>query len=194
MARATGPKQQSGSFSNISRSKPRKSAAKAKKASTPKLKKTKADNDADSVDTDAFSEDGKDDYEAPEAESAEELDSDALDEEDDVSMSGKKRKKSQQSPKKKASSPLKKRRRKNMEDEDEDEDEEDEELPEGLTVVGEVVRAPIEGRGAMPLTCLPCGELFVDSLLNAVPPGQISQNTLDFLKQMTKPECNDREW
>ena len=29
---------------------------------------------------------------------------------------------------------------------------------------------------------------------NLVPPGQISQNTLDFLAQLMKPECNDREW
>jgi hypothetical protein len=36
------------------------------------------------------------------------------------------------------------------------------------------------------------GLLMLSPLL--VPPGKISQNTLDFLKQLAKPECNDREW
>ncbi|KIY53899.1 hypothetical protein FISHEDRAFT_32138, partial [Fistulina hepatica ATCC 64428] len=40
-------------------------------------------------------------------------------------------------------------------------------------VVGEVVQAPVTGR---------------------VPPGQISQNTFEFLTQLQDPECNDREW
>ena len=31
-------------------------------------------------------------------------------------------------------------------------------------------------------------------LLRIVPPGQISQNTLNFLKQLQDPECKDRHW
>ncbi|KAF8509652.1 hypothetical protein BU17DRAFT_19629, partial [Hysterangium stoloniferum] len=101
--------------------------------------------------------------------SAEELDSDALDEDEDVSLSLNKRKSSQRNPKKSITSP-KKRRRKQSQSEEENSDDD---LPEGQTVVGRVVQAPVEGR---------------------VPPGQISQNTFDFLKQLAKPECNDREW
>ncbi|KAF8225576.1 hypothetical protein L208DRAFT_1305679 [Tricholoma matsutake] len=40
-------------------------------------------------------------------------------------------------------------------------------------VVGVIVKAPDSGR---------------------VPPGQISQNTLDFLHKLKDPKCNDREW
>ncbi|KAF7319340.1 hypothetical protein HMN09_00271600 [Mycena chlorophos] len=54
-----------------------------------------------------------------------------------------------------------------------DADEADIDLEEGQEIVGVVVQAPKTGR---------------------VPPGQISQNTLDFLKQLQDPECNDREW
>ena len=46
-------------------------------------------------------------------------------------------------------------------------------LHDGQEIVGHVVQAPEEGR---------------------VPPGQISQNTLNFLSELKKPECNDREW
>ncbi|KZO94731.1 hypothetical protein CALVIDRAFT_484012 [Calocera viscosa TUFC12733] len=44
---------------------------------------------------------------------------------------------------------------------------------DGPEVVGEVVEAPKTGR---------------------VPPGMISQNTLDFLGHMQDPKCNDRDW
>ncbi|KZT26118.1 hypothetical protein NEOLEDRAFT_1132677 [Neolentinus lepideus HHB14362 ss-1] len=47
------------------------------------------------------------------------------------------------------------------------------ELAEGQEVVGAVVKAPATGR---------------------VPPGQISRNTLRFLGELGKPECNDRQW
>ncbi|THH26404.1 hypothetical protein EUX98_g7784 [Antrodiella citrinella] len=97
------------------------------------------------------------------------LHSDALDE--DVAPSKKRKraspKKVSGKEKKKKSSP---RQKKVNEDED---DEDDLELDEGQEVVGVVVSAPKTGR---------------------VPPGQISQNTLDFLTQLKKPECNDREW
>ena len=69
------------------------------------------------------------------------------------------------SPKKKQS-PRKKARRT-------DEKDEFEELNEGQEIVGVVVQAPKTGQ---------------------VPPGQISQNTLDFLTKLKNPACNDREW
>lgn len=69
------------------------------------------------------------------------------------------------SPKKKQS-PRKKTRRTNESDEYE-------ELNEGQEIVGVVVQAPKTGQ---------------------VPPGQISQNTLDFLTNLKNPACNDREW
>jgi hypothetical protein len=54
-----------------------------------------------------------------------------------------------------------------------DENDEYEELNEGQEIVGVVVQAPKTGQ---------------------VPPGQISQNTLDFLTKLKNPACNDREW
>ncbi|KAF8478830.1 hypothetical protein JB92DRAFT_1823346 [Gautieria morchelliformis] len=154
MARGTGSKRRTGSSGGTKpavKTKSANSLTKPKKAATRKSKQTKHDDDCEDSNTNALKE----------------LDSDALDEEEDAP--GKKRKKFQRSPKKMGNTPLKKQRRK----QEEDQDEEDEDLPEGLTVVGEVVRAPTEGR---------------------VPPGKISQNTLDFLKQLAKPEYNDREW
>ncbi|KAG7449860.1 uncharacterized protein BT62DRAFT_928613 [Guyanagaster necrorhizus] len=71
-------------------------------------------------------------------------------------------------PKKRKKDPKKKRK---VAD---DEDEWSElELEEGQEVVGVVIDAPKTGQ---------------------VRPGQVSQNTLDFLAQLKKPECNDREW
>ena len=69
------------------------------------------------------------------------------------------------SPKKKQS-PRKKARRT-------EENDDYEELNEGQEIVGVVVQAPKTGQ---------------------VPPGQISQNTLDFLTKLKNPACNDREW
>jgi len=46
-------------------------------------------------------------------------------------------------------------------------------LNEGQEIVGVVVQAPETGQ---------------------VPPGQISQNMLDFLTNLKNPACNDREW
>ncbi|TFK84362.1 hypothetical protein K466DRAFT_527456 [Polyporus arcularius HHB13444] len=119
------------------------------------------------------------------------LHSDALDDEDDFESikpaSSTKRKRASASPQKTPSkgtpkksqerrkssgsgSARKKRKTKGSEDED---DEYELELEEGQEVVGTVVQAPKTGR---------------------VPPGQISKNTLDFLSELKKPECNDREW
>lgn len=53
------------------------------------------------------------------------------------------------------------------------ESDEELELHDGQEVVGVLVMAPTTGQ---------------------VPPGQISQNTLDFLTQLKDPECNDRQW
>jgi hypothetical protein len=69
------------------------------------------------------------------------------------------------SPKKKQS-PRKKARKTG-------ENDECEELNEDQEIVGVVVQAPKTGQ---------------------VPPGQISQNTLDFLTKLKNPACNDREW
>ncbi|KAH8833723.1 hypothetical protein DL96DRAFT_1755141 [Flagelloscypha sp. PMI_526] len=46
------------------------------------------------------------------------------------------------------------------------------ELEEGQEIVGRIVNAPSE----------------------RAPPGQISQHTLSFLKQLEDPDCNDRDW
>jgi hypothetical protein len=54
-----------------------------------------------------------------------------------------------------------------------DENDQYEELTEGQEIVGVVVQAPKTGQ---------------------VPPGLISQNTLDFLTNLKNPACNDREW
>ncbi|PIL28783.1 hypothetical protein GSI_08827 [Ganoderma sinense ZZ0214-1] len=65
------------------------------------------------------------------------------------------------------------KKRKTAEDSEGEGKESELELEEGQEIVGVVVQAPKTGR---------------------VPPGQISQNTLDFLSELKKPECNDREW
>lgn len=69
--------------------------------------------------------------------------------------------------KRKRSGPTKKSPRKKQKAESDDD------LEDGQQVVGLVVQAPTTGR---------------------VPPGQISQNTFDFLNQLKDPACNDREW
>ncbi|EJD01837.1 uncharacterized protein FOMMEDRAFT_87711 [Fomitiporia mediterranea MF3/22] len=99
------------------------------------------------------------------------MNSDTLDD-PDFDAPRKKRKRvsasNKSSPKKSRSSvqsPTKKKRVPNSDEE--------EELDEGQEVVGTVVEAPKTGR---------------------VPPGQISKNTLNFLKQLQDPECNDRTW
>ncbi|KAH9846643.1 hypothetical protein C2E23DRAFT_948867 [Lenzites betulinus] len=109
------------------------------------------------------------------ASDVESLDSDALDEDDLEVTTNRKRKRAAPASKKsqvksKRISSQKKRKTK-VDDEDED----DFELGEGQEVVGVVVKAPKTGRGELP-------------------PGQISKNTLDFLSELRRPECNDREW
>ncbi|KAF5325250.1 hypothetical protein D9619_010124 [Psilocybe cf. subviscida] len=67
----------------------------------------------------------------------------------------------------------KKKRRKAKVDDDEEFDVDEQDLKEGQEVVGVVVQAPKTGH---------------------VPPGQISQNTLNFLTKLKDPACNDRDW
>ncbi|OCF45705.1 hypothetical protein I317_00608 [Kwoniella heveanensis CBS 569] len=57
--------------------------------------------------------------------------------------------------------------------EDEDEDEDDTDLEEGQEIAGRIYPAPRTGQ---------------------VPPGRISQNSLNFLKNLQIPERNDRDW
>ncbi|KAI0791466.1 hypothetical protein BC629DRAFT_1509731 [Irpex lacteus] len=113
----------------------------------------------------------EDEDEEPESD-LDSLHSDALD--NDTPPPSGKRKRSSQSPKKKTKESNKspKKRRKTREEEDEDEAYQVG-LDEGQEVVGVVVQAPKTGR---------------------VPAGQISTNTLNFLKQLKDPACNDREW
>lgn len=123
--------------------------------------------DADDATSDAYSEqDDEDDVKS--------LHSDALDDDSDLETKkrggGKRKRVSHgKTPRANGSSP-RKRHKNAASDEDEGGVYE---LKEGQQVVGKVVQAPKTGR---------------------VPPGQISQNTFNFLLQLTKPECNDREW
>ncbi|WVQ95521.1 hypothetical protein IAU59_002618 [Kwoniella sp. CBS 9459] len=57
--------------------------------------------------------------------------------------------------------------------EDEDDDEDDTDLEEGQEIAGRIYPAPKTGQ---------------------VPPGRISQNSLNFLKNLQIPERNDRDW
>ncbi|EIN14629.1 hypothetical protein PUNSTDRAFT_96615 [Punctularia strigosozonata HHB-11173 SS5] len=103
-----------------------------------------------------------------------ELDSDHLDFDDrDASIKPKKRKRTAQAKGKTgtSASPGKRRKTKGSRGDDSEESDSD----DTQEVVGLVVQAPKTGRGSFP-------------------PGQISQNTLSFLSQLAKPECNDREW
>ncbi|KAJ7291041.1 hypothetical protein C8J57DRAFT_1586403 [Mycena rebaudengoi] len=98
--------------------------------------------------------------------SDEEPDSDALDE-DSADENVKTKKRKRPSAAQKTRSPKKRR---NV---DSDEEDFELDLKEGQEIAGVVVRAPKTGQ---------------------VPPGQISQNTFDFLTQLKDPKCNDREW
>lgn len=152
--------------------------SKVKKNATSRGSKNKRKTDHDD---DRLSErsnlESEEDVPSDSEEEAVELDSDALDDEsDEGASSSKKRKRVRAAVKRK--SPSKKRKKPSPEDQSWQSGEENEFCDaesggEGLTIVGNVVQAPTEGR---------------------VPPGQISQNTVNFLKNLAKPECNDREW
>ncbi|KAG2102552.1 uncharacterized protein F5147DRAFT_581041 [Suillus discolor] len=102
----------------------------------------------------------------------ESLHSDALDD-----LPPKKRTRSSNSKSSSPSKPKPKRKKRKAKEDDikdeEDVDDSDVDLKEGQQVVGRVVQAPKTGW---------------------VPPGQVSQNTLDFLAKLKDPACNDREW
>ncbi|KAF5328446.1 hypothetical protein D9619_013233 [Psilocybe cf. subviscida] len=110
-----------------------------------------------------------------EGEEEEDNDSDALDDdsEGDEDEGGKGRKRGKRSPAKKTPASPQKKRRKAKVDDDEEFDVDEQDLKEGQEVVGVVVQAPKTGH---------------------VPPGQISQNTLNFLTKLKDPACNDRDW
>ena len=114
-----------------------------------------------------------------ESDDTESFHSDALDD-DEISTS---RKRKQPSRKKSKSSPKKIKTTEN------DEDEDDFELKEGQEIVGVVVKAPVHGRGDFRSILTSCS-----ITRPVVPPGQISQNTFNFLNDLKDPECNDREW
>ncbi|KAM5546152.1 hypothetical protein V8D89_000278 [Ganoderma adspersum] len=173
-------------------------------------KKAEVEADGDEEQLEALSaEEGGEQEDASEAE-VESLDSDALDdeeEEEESGHSGRKRKRGAASSSKNKNggpkissavrgnavtakgrakgkaqgkgSPKKgrggsaRKKRKTTEGSDGEDEESELELEEGQEIVGVVVQAPKTGR---------------------VPPGQISKNTLDFLSELKKPECNDREW
>ncbi|KAJ7093929.1 hypothetical protein B0H15DRAFT_146125 [Mycena belliarum] len=97
-------------------------------------------------------------------ESEVEYDSDALDDDEDPSTKKRKRKNS---------AGLGKKTRASKKIKPVETDEEEFDLQDGQEVIGVVVKAPETGQ---------------------VPPGQISQNTMNFLMQLKDPECNDREW
>ena len=114
------------------------------------------------------------------------MDSDALD--DDFDEKPKKRKRI--SPRKSTkSSPAKSTPRKKRKPKADSED--DESADGDHEVVGEVVQAPTTGRGMFLRHSLL--QLYFTTP-EIVPPGQISQNTLSFLKNLQDPECNDRTW
>lgn len=110
------------------------------------------------------------------ADSEKEYDSDALDVSDDQSQNNKKRRR--------ASSKKRSPRKKQKADSDDGD-----ELEHGQEVVGVVVQAPKTGQGRWQHQRL----LSIITSLK-VPPGQISQNTLDFLNHLKDPKCNDRVW
>ncbi|KAL5478493.1 hypothetical protein ACEPAI_2677 [Sanghuangporus weigelae] len=126
-----------------------------------------SDAQSDQDESDAYVQDDEDDDD----DDVVSLNSDTLDD-PDFDASGRKRKRGTKSknsfPRKSrffSKSPSKKKRASVTDDEEERED--------GVEVVGVVVQAPKTGR---------------------VPPGQISQNTLNFSRQLQNPECNDRTW
>ncbi|KAI0305302.1 hypothetical protein B0F90DRAFT_1703323 [Multifurca ochricompacta] len=102
------------------------------------------------------------------------LHSDALDEDSDLETKSRAapRKRKRVSPVKPRASKSKKRKNATSNEDGEGEDN-NLNLKVGQEIVGRVVQAPKTGH---------------------VPPGQISQNTFNFLLQLKRPECNDREW
>ncbi|KAH9962215.1 hypothetical protein BC827DRAFT_234225 [Russula dissimulans] len=129
--------------------------------------------DADDGVIDTYQEEDDDDDDDDEND-VKSLHSDALDDDSDQEtkkLAGKRKRASPVKPRRAKGTSLRKRGERTASEEDREGEGYD--LKDGQQVVGKVVEAPKKGR---------------------VPPGQISQNTFDFLLQLTKPECNDREW
>lgn len=161
-------------------------------------------------------DDAEEDYDSTQesasesASEAEYMDSDALDEDDEdfddsePQKGATKRKRLSVTPKKapsrgaakgkasaKGKESVAQKKRKTAKESDAEESEFELDLEEGQEIAGVVVQAPKTGRG----TCRLSYEVVQRQLSPLlVPPGQISQNTLNFLAQLKKPECNDREW
>ncbi|KAL0253590.1 hypothetical protein I308_100964 [Cryptococcus tetragattii IND107] len=154
-----------------------------------------SDDDESSEDEFGLSEDDKDGASVEDSESeAESMDSDLLDENDDFkSGRGKKRGSSARNTKppskraklsanatSQASSGKKKEQKNKVGDhdyiegyDDEEDNMTDTDLEDGQEIAGRIYPAPKTGQ---------------------VPPGQISRNTLNFLKNLQIPERNDRDW
>jgi hypothetical protein len=141
-----------------------KSIATRKGSSRTKVKQDEVSDEKD--DGSVFSDNSVDESNSPDTDAG--LDSDALDDSPPPPSPKKKRKIEASAKAHSKASPRKKRKSKASKDDDYDDD-----LEEGQEVVGQVVKAPTTGR---------------------VPPGQISQNTLNFLTKLADPECNDRTW
>lgn len=154
-------------------------------------RKTKVKADELSNATSELSEDEDDEassaYEDESAKSEDDLDSDALDDVD-YDVATRKRKSGGNATKRSTPKKSPRKKRKAMDDDYEDDD-----LEEGQEIVGRIVEAPKTGRGAR-WWCLFCLEFLKFDICLPVPPGQISQNTLNFLKKLSNPEYNDRDW
>ncbi|KAG6825773.1 hypothetical protein H0H92_002478 [Tricholoma furcatifolium] len=151
-----------------------KPATFSKSRSKPTPKAT-SENEDDDQDDDYHG--GADEVDSQSEKDEETYDSDAIDE-DDFKVGSKRKRNasgSGRSPKKPATaqSPRKRVKTKKTRKPKGGEEEDAPEVEDGQEIVGVVVQAPTTGQ---------------------VPPGQISQNTLNFLKDLKKPECNDRQW
>ncbi|EAU81224.2 hypothetical protein CC1G_09468 [Coprinopsis cinerea okayama7 len=132
----------------------------------PSRKKAKPTYDSDALDDESAQEEDNSEYDEVDDDDKEEAKPKSKSKPNPASRSPAKTKSKYFSPRKKTASSKAK-------DEDEDEEFDDVDLKEGQEVVGAVVQAPTTGR---------------------VPPGRISQNTLDFLTHLKDPACNDRTW
>ncbi|KAH9063203.1 hypothetical protein EDB87DRAFT_1604547 [Lactarius vividus] len=137
-----------------------------KNVSLPPSETTSGPDDADDGESDSYLVEDDDSDEKS-------LHSDALDDDSDPELrptrGGGKRKRPTPIKLRGVKGPTPKRRKRAQSGEDEGGND----LKEGQELVGKIIQAPKTG---------------------LVPPGQISQNSFDFLSQLKKPECNDREW
>lgn len=161
---------------------------------------TDSDPDSDAVSEDDFAPSsagdvGMDDEDDEVEEEDEEMDdSDDSDDLDGAGRGSKRRRNIKSTPKKGSAKKVKvsngsgKKSQRVEGFEDDDEEDLEVELEEGQEIAGRIYPAPKTGLGELPLS--------VDGVSAeiSVPPGRISQNTLNFLKNMQIPERNDRDW